>query len=333
MTARLFLPNDAVTGPKIDFDLAADFLELSAFFSIESVALTSDLANEAAIGAAEDQAKLDDEIRRGEEEVVSGAVERMERRRRVLDGAYPFHLDSGGDVVTCELNENSLGQAAYILSLVLSNLRAVSPVLGGSGLHPDDDEVRRMREYFQYVATAVLAAEIQGDAWSFGSPRPDGSPFLEKLAQIWRVLGDGRVEPQPGAPRRPKDDQIDAFAARSHPDRLPGFPLAAAQVATGRNAREKSIKGFLSAFRSRWFRVQPVTDFIPYMVLPFALDDDQFIDDVRVFGNVLHRLRVPRRVEEAARLVKEGGTIEGYDRLADVARWVADYRNCARTVE
>ncbi len=330
MTPRLFLPNDAVTGPRIDFDLAADFLEISAFVSTDGIALTSELANEAAIGAAEDHSKLDDEMRRGEEEVVSGAVERMATRLRLLDGAYPFHLDDGGNVLTCELAEVSLGQAAYVLSLVLSNLRAVSPVLDGSDLHPDEDEIRKLREYFQYVATAALAAEIQGDAWSFGFPRPDGSPFLGKLEQIWKRLGDGRVQAQTGAPQQPKDGGIDVFAARPHADRLPGFLLAAGQVATGREVREKSLKGHLSAFRSRWFRSQPVTDFIPYMIMPFATVEDQFVDDVRVMGNVLHRLRVPRRVAEAESLLKTGATIEGYDRLADVARWVVDYRDRAR---
>ena len=332
MTPRLFLPNDAVTGPKIDFDLAADFLELTAFFSTNSITLTSDLANEVSIGAAEDYSELDVEMSRGEEEVVFGAVERVETRRRVLAGAYPFHLDDSGDVLTCELAEDSLGQAAYILSLVLSNLQAVSPVLNGSDLHPDEDEIRKLREYFQYVATAALAAEIQGGAWSFGFPRPDGSPFLQKLGQIWSELNDGRVEPQTGVSRSPKDDQVDVFAARPQPDRLPGFPLAVAQVATGKKARAKSLKGHLGVFKSRWFKTQPVTDFIPYMIVPFATANDQFVDDVRIMGNVLHRLRVPRRVAEARRLVEAGVTIEGYDRLSEVARWIADYRNRAGAV-
>ena len=330
MTPRLFLPPDAVTGRNVDFDLAADFLELSAFFSDESGVLTSDLANEASIGAAEDHADLDDEMRHGEEEVVSGAVACIDTRRRVLDDAYPFHLDGGGDVLTCNFTEDSLGQAAYVLSLVLSNVRAVSPVLCGSDLHPDDDNVRKLREYFQYFATAALAAEIQGDAWSFGFPRPDGSPFLGKLERIWRRLGDGLVQRQAGAPARPKDDRVDVFAARRHPDRLPGFLLAAAQVATGKDMREKSLKGRLGAFKSRWFAKQPVTEFIACMIVPFAAGRGQFIDDVRILGNVLHRLRVPRRVAEAARLVKAGATVEGYDRLAEAAQWVADYRRRAR---
>ena len=66
------------------------------------------------------------------------------------------------------------------------------------------------------------------------------------------------------------------------------------------------------------------------MVVPFATADEKFLDDVRVMGNVLHRLGVPRRVAEAAQLVEAGETIEGYDRLAEAAQWVADYRGRAR---
>ena len=176
-------------------------------------------------------------MQEGEEEIVSAAVERIDSRRRVLGSAYPFALDARGDVVTCELDEQSFAQAAYVVSLVLSHLRAASPMLDRSGLHPEDEEVRRLRTHFQYCATAALAAEVHGDAWSFGSPRPDGSTFLGKLEQIWQRLGDGRVQAQTGAPQGPKDDQVDVFAARTHPDRLPGFLLAAAQVATGANWR------------------------------------------------------------------------------------------------
>ena len=331
MTIPLCLPIDDVTGASIDFDQAADFLELAAFFADDRKALVSDLANQAAIGAANDHADLDEEMCNGEEELVSGTVKRMETRRRALDGAYPFKLDHDGNILTYIPIDDSFGKTAYVLSLVLSNLKALSPILDGSGIHPSDGEVARLRQYFQYFATAALAAEIQGHSWSFGFPRPDGSGFLDKLQRIWQTLGDGRVEAQAGAPRRPKDDQVDVFAARPHPDRLPGFPLAAAQVATGRNAKDKSLKGHLGAFRSRWFARQPVTEFVAYMIVPFAWADEEFVDNVRVMGNVLHRLRVPRRVAEARRLVEEGATVEGYDRLPEAVQWVADYRRRAET--
>ncbi len=327
--AGLYLPTDAVAGSSINVDLAADYLELSAFFAAAGAARTSDVANAVSFGAAEDHSDVHAEMFDGEEEIVSSAAYRIQTRQDVLGTVYPFDLDRRGEVLTCELNGESFGQTAYVLSLVLSNLRAVTPVLGTSDLHPGDAEVRRLREYFQYFATAALAAEVEGAAWSFGSPRPDRSGFLAKLEQIWEQLGDGLVQRQIGAPERPQDDQVDVFVARMHPDSLPGFLLAAAQVATGADWRQKSLKAHLGVFKSRWFGTQPVTDFIPYMVVPFATADNQFVDDVRVMGNVLHRLRVPRRVEEAARLVEMGVTIECYDRLAEVARWVAEYRNRA----
>ena len=331
MTGSLCLPIDDVSGASIDFDRAADFLELSAFFANDSTALASDLVNQSGIGAEEDPADLDEELESGEEDLVTSTVARIEGRQETLGScAYPFVLDARGEVLTCVLARDSFGHTAYILSLVLSNLRALSPVLGDSRLHPDEQEVRQLREFFQYFATAALASELQGSAWSFGFPRPDGTGFLEKLDEIWVALRDGSVERQPGAPRRPKDDQIDVFAARLPPDGLPGFPLAAAQVATGANAREKSLIGHLGAFKDRWFARRPMTQFLAYMIVPFATADDQFVDDVRRMGNVLHRLRLPRRIAEVAQLVEAGATIEGYDRLVEAAQWIADYRGRAR---
>ena len=327
---ELYLPIDAIAPPPIDVDVTADYIELTAFFADSRTAPTSDLANALSLGAAEDPRNRPLHVRDLQEEVVSSAVARIQARGRMLGSAYPFSLDDNGDVLTCELNEESFGHSAYLLSLVLSHLRSVSPILTSSGLHPNSGEVRRLREYFQYVATAALAGEVRGEAWSFGFPRPDATGFFKKLRQIWQRLGDGIVGRQAGAPTSPKDDQIDVFAARLHPDGLPGFPLAAAQVATGKNARNKSLKGHLPVFKGRWFSRQPVTEWMPYMIVPFAIEDDQFRDDVLTMGNVLHRLRVPRRVAEACHLVEAGVQIEGYCQLPNLARWIAAYRDRAR---
>ena len=54
---------------------------------------------------------------------------------------------------------------------------------------------------------------------------------------------------------------------------------------------------------------------------------EELIDDVRVMGNMLHRLRVPPKVEEARRLLGYGFTIEAFDRLVEAVRWVAEYRS------
>ena len=261
------------------------------------------------------------------EDIVTSTVKRIEARQQALGSAYPYELDRNGDILTCMLDHDSVGQAAYISCLVLSNLRPVSPVLNGSPLHPSEAEVKELRKFFQYFATAALGAEIRGNAWSFGFPRSDHSSFLSKLEEIWQIIQDGLVAPQAGAPTQPKDDRVDVFAARPHPDQLPGFLLAAAQVATGKNWTDKSIKNHLGAFKSRWFGPQPVTDFIPYMIIPFARPNEKFIDDVRIVGNVLHRVRVPRKVEEAEQLFEAGIAIEAYDQLNEAVRWIADYRS------
>ena len=346
MTCSLYLPIDEVTGKNVDLDRAADFLELAAFFSKNSMAMTSDLANEvsigaeneASIGAEEDHVDLDAEMKYGEEDLVAGAVNRIKERRRTLDASYPFELDSGGDILSFVAVDGSFGRAAYILCLVLSNLESMSSVLIGSDVHPDDTETQELRKYFQYFATAALAAEIHGQAWSFGFPRPDRSSFIPKLTEIWEDFHDGIVEAQTGAPSNPKDDKIDVFAARLHQDQLPGFLAAVAQVATGKDMKEKSLKGHWGAFKKRWFGRPPATEFLIYMIVPFAIQHDQFIDEVRTLGNVLHRLRVPRLVSKAQEVVskakepdKADVQIEGYDRLTGAVQWLTKYRERSMT--
>lgn len=336
MINSLYLPIDELTGKSIDFDRASDYLELTAFFAEDSMVLVSDLADQTSI-CSDDHEKLDEEMESGEEDLVSGTVACIKNRLEVLgSSAYPFTLDKRGKALMCTLKlvdeQVSFGHAAYILSVILSNLPPMSPVFDDSYLHPDKNEIRQLRIFFQYFATAALASEVHGRAWSFGFPRPDQSGFIKKLTQIWERLGDGQVSPQPGAPTKPQDDQIDVFAARPHPDGLPGFLLAVAQVATGKNADQKSLKGHLDTFKDRWFSQRPVTRFLPYMIVPFAKTDDQLLDYVRVMGNVLHRLRVPRRVAEADKLVKAGETIEGYDQLAKAAAWIASYQDRRRTL-
>jgi hypothetical protein len=325
MSVALYLPYDEFDNGPPNFDLAADYLELTAFFAQDQLAFTKDLINTSEIGAEDDYADVDEEMT-NREEIVSGTVTMISRRARALDSSYPFELDENGDILTFLGREPTLGQAAYLLCLVLSHLKGVSEVLAGTAFHPTDAEIRSLRLYFQYFATAALAAEIRGRAWSFGYPRPDSSNFKTKLEEIWRIFKDGCVEPGEDAPNSPKDDQIDVFAARLHPDGLPGFLLAAAQVATGDNWDKKSIRGHLDhVFCQRWFGRQPATTMVCYHIIPFSRPDSKFSDDVRQFGNVLHRLRVPYRVQEAAALVKQGIKIEAFDRLIEAVEWLQIY--------
>ena len=325
VTVELYFPQDEIGTHNPNFDLAADYLELTAFFSDEYRSFTKDLINAAEIGAENDYSDVDEEMT-DREEIVSGAARRIDGRRDALGDAYPFVLDDSGDVLTYIAQAPSIGQAAYILSLVLSHLKAVSPILDRSAVHPSDTETIELRRYFQYFATAALAAELNGPAWSFGHPRPDKTGFHVKLAEVWGILRDGTLERSVGAPEKPKDDQVDVFAARIHRDGLPGFLLAAAQVATGNDWKDKSLRNHLeNVFPARWFSRQPVTRMICYHIVPFARPDHEFSDNCLEFGNILHRLRVPYRVDEAQGLHDRGVAIEAFDQLTAAVEWVKAY--------
>ena len=331
MRPAVYLPPDDFGGTeRPNLDLAADYLELSAAFSSDGYCFSEDIVDALELAAEAEFDDVHSEVE-AREDVAAGAVARVASRRRVLEAAYPFAVDNKGDAITYTAKRLDLGQAAYLVCLILSNLRAVSPLLDGSDMHPSDEEVRALRQQFQYFATAAIAAEIGGPAWSFGYPRPDGTGFLKKLSEIWSVLKDGSVQADPASPTSPKDDQVDVFAWREQKDGLPGFLLVAAQVATGRNWKDKSIKSHVSrVFCARWFDRTPATEILAYHVVPFARADEVFRDDVLVLGNVLHRLRVPRRVAEAHHLVQGGMEVEAYDQLAAAAEWVMAYVERAR---
>ena len=326
MNHTVYLPSDEFCETDVpNLDLAADYLELMAVYSKDGIAFCEDIVNSLRFATEADLEDINAGMDRIEN-VVTGALDRIKLRDYALQLSYPFKVDRFGSVVSFTATNPNLGQSAYLVSLILSNLRAVTPLLGFCEMHPTDEEVRQLRKYFQYFATAAVAAEIRGSAWSFGSPRPDGTGFRTKLSEIWRTLKDGKVGFDPSAPSSPKDDKVDIFAWRPSRDGLPGFLLVAAQVATGRNWKDKSIKDHINGvFQKRWFKRQPVTDMIPYHVIPFARPDEAFRDDVLVLGNVLHRLRVPRRVAQAAQLSGSGTTIEAFDQLDEAVEWVQSY--------
>lgn len=262
----------------------------------------------------------------GIEELAAEAASRVQERSRILGKTYPFKLTCDGSMVCFVETEMNYGRCAYIISLLLSNLRSVSPLMNESPIHPTDTEIREFRTYFQYFATAAMAAEIRGSSWSFGFPRPDRSGFLKKLEEIWRMSRDGNVKPNSSAPNLPKDDKIDVFAFRIPKDGLPGSLFAVAQVSTGRDWKGKSIMSyFRKVFSRRWFEPEPVTQAITYHIIPFARPDENFRDDVLNHGNVLHRTRLPLKVEEATELECADCCIDIFDKLPMAKRSIKRY--------
>lgn len=325
MSDSVYLPREHVSGSQPDLDVAADYLELKAVLSEDKFSLSQDIVDAMELSSDFDFEDVTTEIEE-RERVVTDTVGRMQSRKDILQTSYPFNLDAHGETISFAPEQLNVAHTAYLVSLLLSNLRAVSQLLNDYDKYPSESDVRALREYFQYIATAAIAGEIGGRAWSFGFPRPDHSGFLEKLTEIWSILKDGRIEPDESAPTSPKDDGVDVFGCQEPKDGLPGFLLVAAQVATGKNWQEKSILYQINdRFTSRWFGRQPATKMIAYHVIPFARPDNTFRDDVLTVGNLLHRLRVPNRVLKAEKLVQDNVEIEGFNKLEEASGWVKNY--------
>lgn len=107
MTKTLHLPLDEVTGAKMDVDRAANFLELSAFFSENGVVQTTEVVDEAA--AEEDFADVEAGIIHGGEELIFDTTNRTDQRRHALGHAYPFRPDRDGEILSLQFDDNSIG--------------------------------------------------------------------------------------------------------------------------------------------------------------------------------------------------------------------------------
>ncbi|MCY3615468.1 MAG: hypothetical protein OXH03_10320 [Bacteroidetes bacterium] len=325
MSDSVYLPREQVSGSQPDLDVAADYLELKAVLSEDKFSLSQDIVDAIEMSSDQDFENVTTEIEE-RERVATDTVGRIQSRKEILQTSYPFKLDAHGETISFASAQLNFAHTAYLVSLLLSNLRSVSQLLDDFDGYPSDSNVRALREYFQYIATAAIAGEIGGRAWSFGFPRPDHSGFLEKLTEIWSILKDGSIDRDVSAPSSPKDDGVDVFGCQEPMDGLPGFLLVAAQVATGKNWREKSILAQINdRFTTRWFGRQPATKMVAYHVIPFARPDNTFRDDVLTVGNLLHRLRVPNRVLKAEKLVQDNVEIEGFNKLEEASDWVRNY--------
>ncbi|MCB0635066.1 MAG: hypothetical protein KDC54_00530, partial [Lewinella sp.] len=288
-----YFPHDELSGANLDADLAADVCELSAFFSSNGIFLLTDLRNDIEIGE-DDYLDVDAHNRFGSEP-IDAAVAVVERRTKLLGEAYPFILDESGYALTFQ-DVSTWGRSGYLLGLILSHLRAVSPVLDEADLEPSAADQMTLRDWFQKIAAPALAAEIcGGTAWAFGHPRPDHSPFLDKLKSIWSTIKDGEVKAEApvGAPDKVKDDEVDVIAARPNPDGEPGFPIAVAQVATGKRWTEKSVKGAVqNVFFEFWFNDSPSSQVQSYHIIPFVVKSESMRRNTLSLGHIIHRLRI-----------------------------------------
>lgn len=318
----------------------ADWLELAAFSSDNGHVLTGSVNSGLDIG--EDFEPLDleeqNELREGR---LQATVSAIDERLRCMNGAYPFSISEDGE--SLGLSDSwGPGGTAYLLCLVLSH--SVGDGILPKDLHPD---LVRARDLFQICATASAGGICRGPAFSLGFPRPDGSSFLQKLAQIYEQFGEGRPRssPLPGAPKNVKDGGIDVVAWGHELDGLPGKFYLLGQAGSGRNWNQKSIRDAIAAFHNTWFEQSPASQPTPYLFIPFCLQpgssracdfdsQEQRAETLgaahyltSTYGNIQYRYRIPLRVQQAVRYSEDGiAPIERLEELGDLQNWLLEFR-------
>ncbi|MDO9083690.1 MAG: hypothetical protein Q7U56_10445 [Humidesulfovibrio sp.] len=229
------------------------------------------------------------------------------RRIAWLGDAYPFSLEDYG--YTLKLREELFpGHQSYILCLWLTAI--ITDMLRGETIRATRSE----QNLFQFCSTVASASFLEGYAFSFGFPRPEGGGILTGLSHLHAF---GFPEGQPQAEILPwmngsaKDDEVDVIAWRTVNDSLPGVVCLYGQVASGGNWEKKSLTSDkIKAFQDAWYAIRPASRpclaiFVPVCPWAQVLDSHGIPDYKRKlynktleFGIIFSRYRIPHYVDK-----------------------------------
>ena len=268
----------------------------------------------------------------------------IEYRAAVLGDDYPFATETKGQQWQIQLATAShdrrveAARICYLFCLLICAIRdeRISGMTIGA--------LRQsMANHFQAIATDAAAGILNGEAISFGFPRPKGEGFRPALARASQQMRLGK--PLDSVPLwsngNEKDAGIDVIAWRDFSDGRPSKLLMLGQVASGLNWTEKSVKNDTYRFFD-WFSERPTEHFIPSIFIPFPQHhdcearDDATFEEVAVanawhqergFGLIVDRLRI---VEAAAARLAAAGNQTEISTLDLLRAWMDDALEVAR---
>ncbi len=313
-----------------DVHVVCDWLEFSALCSESSAYSFASLQREWDV-----HRNYEDTDPEGDNSTEDAFIENVKseilERHKLLDISYPFELNESGESLK-RSDAVTFGGYAYLLCLFLSHPTA-GIIFSGKKIPEIDNTVRN---YFQAISTIASSAEVIGNAYSFGFPRPDKSGFLTKLSQIYEHFGENTavVTAIPaGASSSPKDEQIDVIAWSEAKDGAAGKYYLLGQVASGANWNSKSIKGGpIDSFHMLWFTRQPASASIASIWVPICMGnfiDDSSKDKVNAesyeFGHIFYRFRIPILADQGLGLVETqtGLIIEQIETIPNILKdWI-----------
>jgi hypothetical protein len=265
--------------------------------------------------------------------LADNVADELDFRSKALGVSYPFTINIRTETWSIELNPESLEEPAarvYIFCLLVSGVRDGRLVSGAISAVAKDD----FAHLFQAVSYLAALQLMGNGGLSFGSPRPDGSKFLEAIQKFTASFGVGepRTQFMPSSSHKEKDEGIDVIAWRSFADGRPGQVLLLGQVASGNDWLDKPVQTAVGRFLD-WFVTHPAKFYLPAIFIPFV--QHHKFEPVRAvayepavrdycrrteitFGLVVDRLRIVELIAESqeTRLAESLKDVDGWNNVA-----------------
>lgn len=339
----------ALVAPDIQrsFSLSADWLEILALARPQKFATDADigtandiLEDRAAIAAEGDPGFPENDpdiLDPATEQALDAVFEELANRRRVLDVAYPFDLEIEKRRLSLSVSPASndalieQARAIYIACLNMTGVRGGLIDAKAARLRADPD----MGNAFQICATIAAAGYMSGDAYWFGHPRPDQTPFMDAIRKVAGLLhGIAAPTPPPGETLYAKDGGIDVIAWRDHHDDRPAKLILYGQCASGMDWVGKPVTGKVNRMDS-YYSLAPSKHWIPALLTPFPLYSEKenahrlrtedamqgfYRQSEAEMGVIIDRLRLVRWCMEALRDVQPSVKY-AVDKLGDLFAW------------
>ena len=331
----------------------ADWLELETLVRPRGVATRSDVlrlydfieddGHELEIDEVTGEELEPEVLEHGRSECADEVLAEIEHRVQILDADYPFDFDLERQQWRLSLASPAQGariraaRTCYLFCLLTSAVRDGRISGNTAGIQ------QPMANHFQAIATNAAAGVLNGEAISFGFPRPSGTGFRAALAEASLQMRLGTpLETSPlHSNGQEKDAGIDVIAWRDFRDGRPSKLVLLGQVASGYNWKEKSVKADTYRF-FEWFSQRPTEHYIPSIFIPFPLHheceakpgvtfEDVAVDNAyhieRGFGIIVDRLRI---VETAAVGLAETHDGVSNSTLSSLEAWTEEVLRLAR---
>jgi hypothetical protein len=260
--------------------LAADWVELAAMVSSRCTASRADLIRslsildepehgliqlEEIIDGEQIGEELEEEILQSASELWASDVrEELGTRLSALQNAYPFELSGlGADwILSYRPEDDRHDHLFYSCCLLITGRRY--------GLITRD--VPQMDRIMQMIAYLVAGRMIEGTAYWFGYPRPDGTgKMAAAVEEVLRRMGfdDPALAPPLWSLGEENDEGIDIIAWKNFGDGLPARIVVYGQVASGKNWEGKSVTQYTESTIPAWFGIFGQKYYVPAMFVPW----------------------------------------------------------------